>query len=142
MVAEFPSWGHTGYGLGFNGDVTTMGGWLISMRDDSLAPTSAARSNPPTAAAAARLEPAFPNPLNPSTTIAFTLGRAQDLTVSIHDVRGRRVAELARGAFAAGRHTVAWAGEDLDGRPVASGVYLVRVHGAGLDASGTVTVIK
>jgi hypothetical protein len=140
MVAEFPSWGHTGYGLGFNGDVTTMGGWLISMRDDSLAPTSATRSAP--LVEVAWLEPAYPNPLNPSTTIAFTLGRAQELTVSIHDVRGRRVAELARGAFAAGRHTVTWTGEDRDGRPVASGVYLVRLHGAGLDASGTVTVIK
>jgi hypothetical protein len=140
MVAEFPSWGHTGYGLGFNGDVTTMGGWLISMRDDSYAPTSVARSVP--SVASVRLEPAYPNPLNPSTTIAFTLGRAQELTVSIHDVRGRRIAELARGGFDAGRHTLTWTGEDHAGRPVASGVYLVRLHGAGLDASGTVTVVK
>ncbi len=139
IVAEFPAYGHTGPGLAFNGDVTTVGGWLVSMRDDGLS-VSAAPDQIPTVAS--RLEPAYPNPLNPSTNIAFTVGSAQELTLAVHDVRGRLVAHLATGRFEAGRHTVRWNGEDSTGLPVASGVYLVRLHGKGLDASGTVTVVK
>jgi hypothetical protein len=36
------------------------------------------------------------------------------------------VRTLARGVWPAGRHTVEWAGDDDRGRPVASGVSLVR----------------
>jgi hypothetical protein len=139
VAAEFPSLGHTGSGLGFNGDVTTIGGWLVTMRDDGLA-VSAAPDRAP--AVASRLEPAYPNPFNPITTLAFTVGRAQQLTLSVHDVRGRLVAELAAGRFEPGRHTVRWNGEDARGRAVASGIYLVRLHGEGLDASRTVTLLK
>lgn len=126
-------------GFGVNGDVTTISGELITVRNDGL---SQAGVPSPATAAAVRLEPAVPNPFNPATRIVFTVDRARELAVTVHDVRGRRVAELARGSFAAGPHEVTWNGADGAGAPVASGVYLVRLHGEGVEALRTVTLLK
>lgn len=71
-----------------------------------------------------------PNPFNPATTIEYRLPRAQTVQVAVYDVAGRRVVTLASGPHAAGPHSIAWDGRDGRGRPVASGVYLVRVHGS------------
>jgi hypothetical protein len=137
--ASFPAWGSTGTGLVFNGALTTIGGWLITLRDEGFSHVAAPEAPP---AAACRLLPAAPNPFNPATTVAFTVDRTRELTVSVHDARGRRVAELARGVFPPGRHEATWRGLDDDGRPVASGVYLVRLHGAGVESGRTVTLVK
>jgi hypothetical protein len=142
-VGEFRMWGETGLGLAFNGDVTTVSGWLLTMRDESFSPTAAREpGQQPQVPAASRLLGAAPNPFNPSTTIRFAVDRTRDLTVTVHDVRGRRVAELARGTFGAGEHAVSWHGRDAAGLPAASGVYLVRLHGPGVESVGTITLVK
>ena len=139
LEAEFPYPGHTGYGMAFNGEVILYSGWLITRRDDGYGPTDVPGTGE---LARTRLAPAYPNPFNPSTTIVFDVGRTRELGLSIHDLRGRRVADLARGVFTAGRHTVPWQGRDGAGRAVPSGVYLVRLHGPGFEATQTVTLVK
>jgi hypothetical protein len=37
---------------------------------------------------------ASPNPFNPRTTIAFTLDKAKDVAIDVHDLRGRHVRAL------------------------------------------------
>ncbi len=138
-AARFTSAVTGGPGIAVTGDQITFSGWLITVRDDGLLPTAVPDPIP---AAACRLESVYPNPFNPSTSIAFSLAQRRDLTVSIHDVRGRLVAELARGVFEPGRHELQWHGKHADGRGAASGVYLVRVHGAGIEATGTMTLVK
>ncbi len=66
-------------------------------------------------------EPNYPNPFNPSTTLALNLPERSDLTVSVFNVMGRQVAELAQGRFDAGRHTF-----EFDASHLASGVYFVQ----------------
>lgn len=112
---------------------------LITARDESW--TAATVRNPP-AAPACRLEPPFPNPANPAVTITFDLARERDLNLGVYDMRGRRVVELRRGSYAAGRHTVTWQGRDQDGRAVASGVYLVRLTATGLESAQIVTLVR
>ncbi|MEM1126143.1 MAG: T9SS type A sorting domain-containing protein [Bacteroidota bacterium] len=69
------------------------------------------------------LEGAYPNPFNPSTTIRCGLAEASAVTVTVHDMLGRRVSTLATGVQqAAGWHEVRWQADTLP-----SGVYLVRV---------------
>lgn len=65
---------------------------------------------------------ARPNPFNPRTSLHFRLGRRQQLTMEIFDLRGRRIAVLFDGAMEAGEHAIPW-----DGSGVGSGVYLVRL---------------
>ncbi len=68
----------------------------------------------------------FPNPFNPETEISFTLARDTEVKLTVFDLRGRKVADLANGLHAAGKHSYPWSGKDGSGRRVASGVYFVR----------------
>jgi hypothetical protein len=84
---------------------------------------------PETPAATPRLAVA-PNPFNPRTTITFSIVRAGEVAVSVHDLAGRRVARLVDGWRAEGTHAVGWNGRDEDGGGVPSGAYLVRLRTA------------
>ncbi len=83
-----------------------------------------------------------PNPFNPRTKIAFAVPQAGLVNVRIHDMRGRVVKTLVSGDMAAGRHERVWEGRDDDGAPVATGVYLVRVHDGDRVATAKVVLTK
>lgn len=83
----------------------------------------------PLALARPRLEPNWPNPFNPRTTIAFTLPTGGPVSLSVFDLSGRRVRELIAGeTLEAGRHETVWFGRDDQGRALASGTYLYRLR--------------
>jgi hypothetical protein len=69
------------------------------------------------------LLPAYPNPFNSSTMIRFDLPRADHVNVSVFDILGRRIADLADADYSPGRHMIRW-----NGQAVASGKYLIRVR--------------
>ncbi len=71
------------------------------------------------------LESNYPNPFNGSTRIRFALARSTDVEITILNVRGQRVRTLLDRYESAGRHVVTWDGRDENGRPLASGIYLV-----------------
>lgn len=66
-----------------------------------------------------------PNPLRGPGTIRFTLPRDGRVTITLHDLGGRRLETLLRGAFAAGPHEVAW--DRLAAERLPSGVYFLRM---------------
>ncbi|HTY07725.1 MAG TPA: FlgD immunoglobulin-like domain containing protein, partial [Candidatus Edwardsbacteria bacterium] len=80
------------------------------------------------------LAPCRPNPAHGGTAIGFTLPRAMPVALAVYDVCGRQVRVLADGMLAAGGHSLAWDGHDDADRPVAAGVYFMRLtaDGAGL----------
>lgn len=108
------------------------------LRDDTWTPTAVPGDLP----LASRLATPAPNPFNPLTTVTFEVGRTQQLRLSVHDLRGRLVAELASGSFAAGRHTVTWQGADRDGRAAASGVYVFRLVSEDGTTSRRATLVR
>ncbi len=116
-----------------------MSGWLVSLKDNSLDHVDVDETIPHLAC---RLAPPYPNPFNPRTTIAFEVDRPRDLTLSIHDLRGRKIVELIAGSFQAGRHEVQWGGLTDSGAMAPSGVYLIRLHGQGIESSQTATLLK
>ncbi|MBD3167241.1 T9SS type A sorting domain-containing protein [bacterium] len=67
----------------------------------------------------------YPNPFNATTRIGYTLPVAGHVAVSVVDILGRRVATLQNGPQPAGAHSLLWDGHNMQGRPVASGVYFV-----------------
>ncbi len=69
-----------------------------------------------------QLYPNYPNPFNPSTTIAFDLKDAGHVQLQVYDVMGREVATLVNSPLTAGRHTVTF-----EARNLPSGVYLYRL---------------
>ena len=73
----------------------------------------------------------YPNPFNPSTRIAYSLAKAERVTLAVFNALGREVVKLVDNApQSAGRHTVDWNGRDATGLPVSSGVYFYRLTSA------------
>ena len=84
----------------------------------------------------------YPNPFNPSTTIAYDLPHAASVHLAIYDVRGGIVRDLVRAAQPAGRHTARWDGRDAERVPAASGVYFYRLEADGFAQTRKMVVLK
>jgi hypothetical protein len=83
-----------------------------------------------------------PNPAWGAVRVDFELPRSGDVRLCITDPAGRHVRSLLRGNLGQGNRTVSWDGRNDHGRPVASGVYLVRVETQGQSRTGRVTVLR
>ena len=81
------------------------------------------------------LEPNYPNPFNPSTSIAFILPEAGEVRLEVFSVTGQRVDVVTAGYLPAGRHAVTWSATRQP-----SGIYFCRLTAAG--PSGTVTATR
>jgi DNA-binding beta-propeller fold protein YncE len=88
------------------------------------------------------LEANYPNPFNPSTTIAFTVPSVRKVTLTIYDLQGNRVWSTALHDLEAGRHTVTWNGRNTAGNPVASGVYFYQMRAEDFEQSRKMVLIK
>ncbi len=70
-----------------------------------------------------------PNPFNPKTTISFTVDYPQIVELSIYDLSGNFIANLAQGWYQTGTQNIHWEGRDYNGNNLASGAYLVQMVG-------------
>jgi len=84
----------------------------------------------------------YPNPFNPRTTIAWETAGAGDVTLSVFDVRGRRVRTLFEGYQPAGARSVEWDGTDDRGAAVASGVYYYRLEAGSATTTKRMVLLK
>jgi len=69
----------------------------------------------------------YPNPFNPSTTIAFDIAREGQVHIEIYNIKGQRVKTVVNEVMSVGRYSVVWNGDDAYGRSVGSGVYFYRM---------------
>ncbi|MCC6350179.1 MAG: FG-GAP repeat protein [Candidatus Eisenbacteria bacterium] len=83
-----------------------------------------------------------PNPMRTSTSVVFSLSKPGPVSLSVHDVMGRRVRVLSRGDLGAGEHRIAWDGAGDDGRAVSAGIYIVRLEAEGRALSRKVVRMK
>ncbi|MCG2716631.1 MAG: T9SS type A sorting domain-containing protein [Candidatus Marinimicrobia bacterium] len=73
------------------------------------------------------LLPAYPNPFNLSTRIAFQLDETAPVRIVIYDLLGRQVRTLIDSRVNAGAHETQWNGKDEFGRILPSGIYLCQM---------------
>jgi len=65
-----------------------------------------------------------PNPARVSSRVRLALPSAQDVSLDVLDVSGRRIRTLVAGRLDAGVHTLGWGLRDANGGRVAPGVYV------------------
>ena len=82
------------------------------------------------------LEQNYPNPFNPTTDIAFSLDRSEDVNLSIYNMLGQKVRTLVNGTRPSGMHVLQWDGRDENGRNLSTGIYLYTL------TSGSTSITK
>ncbi len=84
------------------------------------------------------LEPAYPNPFNPSTQVRFTVAEREAVRLALYDASGRQLRVIYAGTPAAGAtQTVR-----IDADGLASGIYLVRLEGTNFVGSQKIVLMK
>lgn len=91
--------------------------WYGPLHGEALAPR-----------APLRLEQNAPNPFNPTTLLSYDLSRPGHVLLTVHDLRGARIATLMDADQPAGSHAVEWDGSGLSGEAAPSGVYIARLE--------------
>jgi len=79
----------------------------------------------------------YPNPFNPSTTIAFSIPKDSNTKLSVYNIKGQKVKDIISGELSKGFHKAIWDGKDSTNRSVSSGIYIFR-----LASDGKVSVRK
>ena len=69
---------------------------------------------------------AYPNPFNPVTMVSISIPAEMEVHVTIHDMLGREIAELANGVYSTGNYELHW-----DASYHASGIYFVKMIAGG-----------
>jgi hypothetical protein len=74
-----------------------------------------------------RLYPPYPNPANPLTTVRFSLTEPAEVRITVFNILGQAVKTLTDKSFAAGLWEIPWQGDNSQGQPVASGMYIITL---------------
>ncbi len=83
------------------------------------------------------LHPAYPNPFNATTRIAFNLRQTGYINLSVYDLSGRLVATLVEGQVDAGNYYTTFEANDLT-----NGVYVLRLDTETKSASQKLVLVK
>jgi flagellar hook assembly protein FlgD len=64
------------------------------------------------------------------------------VTLTIHDLAGRRIGRILEATLAAGEHELAWDGCDASGRPAPAGVYYGRLCADGAERTARLVRLR
>jgi hypothetical protein len=84
----------------------------------------------------------YPNPFNPETEIDYAIPVQSQVSLRVYNMIGQDVGTLVNELQSPGYYSVRWNGKDDNGRPVASGLYLLRIEASGEDGRNTVMTRK
>lgn len=89
-----------------------------------------------------KLHQNFPNPFNPTTTIAFEIPVSKHVRLIIYDMLGREVISLVDNELQPGRHSAIWNGKNKYGHNVSTGIYIYQLRTENITKSKTMTFVK
>lgn len=83
------------------------------------------------------LEQNYPNPFNPSTTINYSIAKGGQVSLSVYNLMGQKVAELVNEVKGEGSYNVSW-----NASGAASGMYYYRLEAGSQTQTRKMTLIK
>ena len=141
-----PQWYHQGYKLMVDPEFqrlvfTELGG------DPPIGGAPAFTESPNTVVEETALLSNYPNPFNPETWIPYQLAEAGNVTVTIYDMRGVVVRQLALGHKPMGNYrsrsrAVHWDGRNQFGEKVATGLYFYTLKAGDFTATRKMLIAK
>jgi hypothetical protein len=84
----------------------------------------------------------YPNPFNPATTLVYGVPSPSRVSLRIFDTSGRLVRSLLDQEVPAGINAQVWDGNDDQGRPVASGIYVAEFRSPGRAESRKMALVR
>ncbi|HOQ77235.1 MAG: C25 family cysteine peptidase [Candidatus Cloacimonetes bacterium] len=84
----------------------------------------------------------YPNPFNPTTTIAFNVKQPAKVTINIYNLKGQLIKTLINNELLYGEHKVVWDGTDNLGNNIGSGVYLYKMQLNGYSKTKKMLLLK
>ena len=90
-------------------------GWMLSAEEEMLPEVFALHNN-------------YPNPFNPITNIRYDIPEVSDVRIDIYNINGQRVRTLVSREHQPGRYKIQWNATNEFGSPVASGMYIYKIH--------------
>ncbi len=79
----------------------------------------------------------YPNPFNPNTTIKFSLPAKINLTLSVYNIIGQKIADLFKGELDEGYHDVTFNASGLS-----SGVYFYKIESENFNSIKKMILMK
>ena len=89
-----------------------------------------------------QVNPAYPNPFNPSTSINYELPVVSDIIVKVYDIYGRLIHENIRHNVQPGSHNIKWDGLTNDGEKAVSGMYMIQIQAGNKIHSSKIILLK
>lgn len=89
----------------------------------TVKPGSITQSNTSDIPESVKLNPNYPNPFNPATTISYELKEDSEVLLSIWNIVGQKVVTLVDGMKEAGEHTATWNASEMP-----SGIYIAQLE--------------
>lgn len=84
----------------------------------------------------------FPNPFNPTTTIAFSLKQSGNVQLEIYNIKGQKVKTLINTELPADNHQVVWNGKDDSGKSSSSGIYFYKLRTVSYSSTRKMILMK
>jgi len=110
----------------------TSGGWgdqgLLILVEGLQCNGSNVKSNSDLLNDSYKLSQNYPNPLNPSTTIEYSVQVTNNIQIKIYDSSGQLVKTVVNETKTPGEYSVVWDGKDDSGTLVASGAYFYQIQ--------------
>jgi hypothetical protein len=103
----------------------------------TVTPGSVGQADTPDIPESVKLNPNYPNPFNPATTISYELKEDSEVLLSIWNIVGQRVVTLVDGMKEAGEHTATWNASEMP-----SGIYIAQLEVGGEVFIRKMTLIK
>jgi len=119
-------------------------GWLGWNINELCTPTLVGvNPNIPSApAVVSSLAQAYPNPMNPTATISYTVGAPGKVSLKVFDVTGRVIKTLVDESQPTGAYAVIWDGTNDRGEKVASGVFFYQLNAPGFSGAKKIVILQ
>jgi len=88
------------------------------------------------------LQPAYPNPFNPITTISYSIPVTSRIELYIYDIKGDLVRKLVNNVENPGFKQVVWKGRNEYGKNVHNGVYIYSLQAGDYHESKKILLIR